>query len=148
VCFIDCATEILERIRKKSYSNSKLTLLETATGWTTGVLFPETEMVGFSLSSTTSRPALGPTQPPIRWVPGAFTPRAKRPGREADHLPLCSAEVKNAWSYTYTPPIRFHGVVNYGRDVFMAWCFVKQRDKFIFHILRQILCNELLLLSK
>jgi hypothetical protein len=41
---------------------------------------------------------------------GSF-PGVKRPGREADHSPPCSAEVKNAWSYTSTPPIRLHGVV-------------------------------------
>jgi hypothetical protein len=35
----------------------------------------------------------------------------KRAGREADHSPPSSAEVKNAWSYTSTPPIRLHGVV-------------------------------------
>jgi hypothetical protein len=32
-------------------------------------------------------------------------------GREADHSPQSSAEVKNAWSYTSTPPIRLHGVM-------------------------------------
>jgi len=31
-----------------------------------------------------SRPALGPTQPPIQWVPGSF-PGVKRPGRGLDH---------------------------------------------------------------
>jgi hypothetical protein len=30
---------------------------------------------------------------------------------EADHSPQSSAEIKNAWSYTSTPPIRHHGVV-------------------------------------
>jgi hypothetical protein len=35
----------------------------------------------------------------------------KRPGREADHTPPSSAEVKNVWSYTSTPPIRLDGVV-------------------------------------
>jgi hypothetical protein len=30
----------------------------------------------------------------------------KRPGREADHSPPSSAEVKNAWNCTSTPPIR------------------------------------------
>jgi hypothetical protein len=31
----------------------------------------------------------------------------KRPGREADHSPPSSAEVKNAWSYTSTSPYAF-----------------------------------------
>jgi hypothetical protein len=35
----------------------------------------------------------------------------KRPGREADHSLPSSAEVKNAWSYTSTPPIRRHSLV-------------------------------------
>jgi len=33
------------------------------------------------------------------------------PGREADHSKPSSVEVKNAWGYTSTSPIRFHGVV-------------------------------------
>jgi hypothetical protein len=41
---------------------------------------------------------------------GSF-PGVKWPGREADHSRPSSAEVKNAWSYTSTLPIRFHGVV-------------------------------------
>jgi hypothetical protein len=61
--------------------------------------------VGIFFLDVASGPALGPTQPPIRYVPGVV----KRPYREADHLPS-SAEVKNAWSYTSTPPIRLHGV--------------------------------------
>jgi hypothetical protein len=35
----------------------------------------------------------------------------KAAGREADHSPPSNAEVKNAWSYTSTPPIRLHGVM-------------------------------------
>jgi hypothetical protein len=31
--------------------------------------------------------ALGPTQPPIQWVPGALSLGVKWPGREADHSP-------------------------------------------------------------
>jgi hypothetical protein len=58
-----------------------------------------------------SSTALGPTQPPIKWVPGALSLGVKRPGREADHSPPTSAEDKNAWSYTSTPPIRLRGVV-------------------------------------
>jgi hypothetical protein len=56
---------------------------------------------------TASRTALGPTQPPIEWVPAALSPGVKQLGRETDHLPPSSAEVKNAWSYTSIPPIHF-----------------------------------------
>jgi hypothetical protein len=40
------------------------------------------------------RTALGPTQLPIQWIPGALYLRIKRPWREADHSPPSSAEVK------------------------------------------------------
>jgi hypothetical protein len=42
-------------------------------------------------SPKASRPALGPTQPSIQWVPGEISPGVKRPGREADHSPPSSA---------------------------------------------------------
>jgi hypothetical protein len=58
-----------------------------------------------------SSPPLGPTQPPIQWVAGAPSLEVKWPGHEAGHSPQSSAEVKNAWSYTSTPPVRLHGVV-------------------------------------
>jgi hypothetical protein len=60
-------------------------------------------------------------QTPTQWVPRALTPWVKRPGREADHSPPSSVEVKNVWSYTYTSPY-----------VFMAWCLVKRRNSFTF----------------
>jgi hypothetical protein len=41
---------------------------------------------------------------------GSF-PGVKRPEREADHSPPSSVEVKNEWSYTFTPPVRLHCVV-------------------------------------
>jgi hypothetical protein len=44
--------------------------------------------------STSSRPALVSTQPPIQWVPGALSPGVKRPGCDAGHSPPTSAEVK------------------------------------------------------
>jgi hypothetical protein len=49
-----------------------------------------------------SRPALGPIQPPVKWVPGTLSPGLKRQGREADHLPPTSAEVKKIWICTST----------------------------------------------
>jgi hypothetical protein len=66
-------------------------------------------------SSSESRQALGPTQPPIQWVTGVSPLGVKRPGRETDHSPPSSAEVNNSWSCTSTP-----------QYAFMAWCSVKK----------------------
>jgi len=49
--------------------------------------------------------AQGPTQPPMQWVPWAFSPGVRRPECIADHSLPSSAEVKNLWSYTSTPYI-------------------------------------------
>jgi hypothetical protein len=72
-----------------------------------GVRFPS----GAVLFYTVSRPALGPTQPPMQGVPGTLSLGVKGPGCEADHSPPSSVKVKNAWNYTTTHPIRLHGVV-------------------------------------
>jgi hypothetical protein len=63
------------------------------------------------LFTTASRTALGPIQSPIQWVTGALSLGVKRPGREADHSPPSSSEVKNVWSYTLAPPVRLHDTV-------------------------------------
>jgi hypothetical protein len=42
---------------------------------------------------------------------GELSPGVQRPGREADHSLPSSAKVKNAWSYTSTPPLCLHGLV-------------------------------------
>jgi hypothetical protein len=83
-------------------------------GWKIGVLgFDSQRRLGIFLFTTVSRTVLGPTQPPIQWVPWALSLGVKRPGREADHSPPSSVEVKNG-------------------QVFMTWCFVRQRDNFTF----------------
>jgi hypothetical protein len=51
--------------------------------------------VGARIFSTSSRPVVSPTQPPIQWVLGALSLGVKRLEREADHSPPTSAEVKN-----------------------------------------------------
>jgi hypothetical protein len=56
--------------------------------------------------SISSTPALESTQP-IQRVSGAFSLGEKPPGREADHSPPTSAEVKKTWVYTSTPPYAF-----------------------------------------
>jgi hypothetical protein len=47
-------------------------------------------------------------------VLGAISPEVKRPGREPDHSPPASAEVKKIWAYTSTPHTRSGYLVNTG----------------------------------
>jgi hypothetical protein len=48
----------------------------------------------------------------------AFSPGKKQPGREADHSPSSSGEIKNTWSYTSTPLIRLHDMMlNQEQDI-------------------------------
>jgi hypothetical protein len=74
--------------------------------------------------------ALGPTQHPIQWVPGILFLGVKQPGREADHSPPSSAEVK-AWMelyrhFTNTPSWR--GAELKHRDNFTFTLPFKNRD--------------------
>jgi hypothetical protein len=68
-----------------------------------------------NLFSTASRPTLGPFQPPIQWVSGAISSGIKRPEREANQSPPCSAEVKNGRAVPPLPIYR-NGLVH--RDNF------------------------------
>jgi len=54
-----------------------------------------------------SKPALGPTRPPIQWTPKAISPGVKRPMCEVHYSPPYLAKVKNAWSYVTTTHIFF-----------------------------------------
>jgi hypothetical protein len=57
--------------------------------------------------SISSRLAVGHTQLPIQWVPGALSFGVKRPEHEADHTRPASAEIKKMWLYTFTPLYAF-----------------------------------------
>jgi len=52
----------------------------------------------------TSKRALGPNQPTIKWVPASFWRKMKQPYREADHSLPVSDKIKNAYSYTSILP--------------------------------------------
>jgi len=70
--------------------------------------------LGIFLFTTASRPALGPTQPRIQWVPGALPLGVKPPGVNlTSHLHL-------------VPRSRMRGaILPLPQYVFMAWCLVK-----------------------
>jgi hypothetical protein len=75
--------------------------------WGVGVRFP----VGSSIFSKSSRPALGSTQPPIQWVPGALSPGGKAAG--AWSWPPTSSQcrgLENVELYIHSL-IRLHSVV-------------------------------------
>jgi hypothetical protein len=59
-----------------------------------------------------------PSQPPIQWVPGALSLGIKRPGREDDHSPPSSAEVKE-----------------YG---FIAWCSAKAHGQLYLYLYTEL----------
>jgi hypothetical protein len=80
---------------------SRVSVVGIATGYGlddggVGVRVPVRSRIFFF--SKSSRPALGSTQPPIQCVPRAVSSGVKRPGREADHSPPTSAEVKESGS--------------------------------------------------
>jgi hypothetical protein len=62
---------------------------------------------------TSSRLAMGPTEPPIQWIPGVHSPGVKRSEREADHSPPTSAEVN---LYIHSP------------CAFMGSCLINQEQ--------------------
>jgi hypothetical protein len=61
------------------------------------------------LFATASRPALGPAQPPLQWVPWVLSSGVKQPEFEADKSFPSSAEVS------------------------MVWCLVKSKENFSFY---------------
>jgi hypothetical protein len=77
-------------------------------GWTATVRFPAAAK-HFSLLRSVQTDC-GAHQPPAQLVPRALSLGVKRPGRETDHSPPSSADVKNDGAIPPLP-IRLHGVV-------------------------------------
>jgi hypothetical protein len=104
-------------------------------GWTTrrSGFDPRRGQRIFPLASV-FRPALGPTQPPVQWVPGGPFPGAKaRPGRDADHSPQSSAEVVNEKELyllsPQAPPWRVAGLLY----LYIFRCAAQTTDNWIMH---------------
>jgi len=64
----------------------------------------------FIFSKPSTR-ALGTIQPSNSIGTAALSSQVKRSGRETDHSPLSSAEVKNGWCYTSIPPECLHDML-------------------------------------
>jgi hypothetical protein len=80
--------------------------------WFLGII-PRVVHVLSSMSSVCVLPIIIlPKHGSHQCVPGALSLGAKQPQREVNHSPPSSAETKNAWSCTSTPPIHLNGVVH------------------------------------
>jgi hypothetical protein len=69
-------------------------LVQTAVTFTSRTAYQANLSEDFEFPVLLINKTMGPTQPPIQWVPGDLSLGVKRPGREADHSPPSSAEVK------------------------------------------------------
>jgi hypothetical protein len=91
------------------------------------------------LFTITSRPALGPTQPPIQWVQGALFLEVKQPGHEADHSLPSSAKLEECVElYLHSPNMSsWHGTWLKHRDNFTLYYFTRdgKNDRFTADIL-------------
>jgi hypothetical protein len=104
-------------------------------GWTMEVLgFDSRRVLGIFIFTTASRTVLGSTQLPIQWEPGALSLGVKRLGREADHSPPSSAEVKECVElYNHSPNTpSWRG----------AQLKKQHRDNFTFTLVRNMVCDS------
>jgi hypothetical protein len=97
-----CSVTLLEPLIAQWYSDA------LRAEWS-GVRVPEG--LGIFLSTITSRTVLGPTQPPIQWVPGVLSLGVKQPKRASDRSLSSSAEVKERMELYLYSPIPLHCVV-------------------------------------
>jgi len=80
------------------------------TGWITVVQFPGGAGT-FLVYATTSRPALGPSQPPNQGVPGVLSTAVKQPEHKADHHYLLLLLLRSMHVLYLHPSIPLHGMV-------------------------------------
>jgi hypothetical protein len=102
------------------------------------------------LLTTTSRLALGPTLPPIPWVPGFLSLGVKWPGHEDDHSPPSSAKVKECTElYLHSPNVpSWHGAQTKNKKSTgtLPFTFTFNRDEITegwrkLHMKRFIICT-------
>ena len=72
-----------------------------------------------------SRPALGPTQPPINGY--RVFPGVKRPRRGVDHPPHLAQRLKKAYSYASTLPLDLYGLLQ-GEIILLLWRYKFEVD--------------------
>jgi hypothetical protein len=78
-----------------------------------------------------SRPIVRSSQACIQLVLGTASLGVKRQGLEVDHSPLSKSEVKKSRRYIYIPS-----------QVFMALCFIKRNDNYMFLIILHPPCAQ------
>lgn len=94
--------------------------------WLTTVIQFQARAGDFSLLHSI-RPSLGPTQPPIQWLPRFLSPGIKWLWCPTEPLTSSGAEVINAQSYTYTSLF-----------VFTAQCFIKNGSNLTSTVLQRV----------
>jgi hypothetical protein len=74
---------------------------------------------------------LGPTYILNQWVPCTPLPGVKRSDCEPHHSPPSISEVKNSWSFSFTPPILLHRLllIHWDSAISSSKYFFKQGDK-------------------
>jgi hypothetical protein len=86
------------------------------------------------LFATASRPAMGPTQPAIQWIPGDFSLGVKRPGSEADHSPPSSAKIKECVElYLHSPNMTSWRVAHLKTKARDNFTFTFSSDQWLFN---------------
>jgi len=95
--------------------------------------------MGIYLLTPETRPALGPTQPPIQWVPGASSLGDKACGAWSWPLTFIQCRGYERVELYIHPPIRFHGVVQDTRTTLLYLYFYPTTDNFTWWILKTAL---------